>query len=84
MSRFLITSHGPGMPDGLELIEQAKTAFMNSGQPDHRHLAACAFHDRRSADMAGIVPPAGLEPAHPAPEAGALSSELRGPCESAV
>src|SRR6266705_3135888 len=27
----------------------------------------------------GFVPPAGLEPAHPAPEAGALSSELRGP-----
>ena len=26
----------------------------------------------------GSVPPAGLEPAHPAPEAGALSSELRG------
>ncbi len=24
------------------------------------------------------VPPAGLEPAHPAPEAGALSAELRG------
>jgi CheY-like chemotaxis protein len=26
----------------------------------------------------GCVPPAGLEPAHPAPEAGALSAELRG------
>jgi hypothetical protein len=29
MSRFLITYHGPGMPDDPELIEQAKTAFMN-------------------------------------------------------
>jgi hypothetical protein len=84
MSRFLTTSHGPGMPDDPELIEWAKTAFMNSGQSDHRHRAAGAFHARKSADMAGIVPPAGLEPAHPAPEAGALSSELRGPCESAV
>ena len=28
------------------------------------------------------VPPAGLEPAHPAPEAGALSTELRGPAAS--
>ena len=27
----------------------------------------------------GPVPPAGFEPAHPAPEAGALSPELRGP-----
>lgn len=26
----------------------------------------------------GLVPPAGLEPTHPAPEAGALSAELRG------
>jgi hypothetical protein len=26
-----------------------------------------------------LVPPAGIEPAHPAPEAGALSPELRGP-----
>jgi hypothetical protein len=25
-----------------------------------------------------LVPPAGFEPAHPAPEAGALSPELRG------
>ena len=25
-----------------------------------------------------MVPPAGLEPTHPAPEAGALSTELRG------
>jgi site-specific DNA recombinase len=29
-----------------------------------------------------MVPPAGLEPAHPTPEAGALSSELRGPCRA--
>jgi hypothetical protein len=28
----------------------------------------------------GSAPSAGLEPAHPAPEAGALSSELRGQC----
>ena len=29
--------------------------------------------------LAAEVPPAGLEPTHPAPEAGALSTELRGP-----
>jgi hypothetical protein len=29
MSRFLITYHGPGMPDDPELIEQAKAAFGN-------------------------------------------------------
>ncbi len=28
--------------------------------------------------LAGWAPPAGFEPAHPAPEAGALSPELRG------
>ena len=28
--------------------------------------------------MVPLVPPAGLEPTHPAPEAGALSTELRG------
>ena len=27
---------------------------------------------------AGVVPPVGLEPTHPAPEAGALSAELQG------
>ena len=27
---------------------------------------------------ARVAPPAGLEPTHPAPEAGALSTELRG------
>ena len=30
-----------------------------------------------------LVPPAGFEPAHPAPEAGALSPELRGRAKSA-
>ena len=29
MSRFLVTYHGPGMPDDPEMMEQAKTAFMN-------------------------------------------------------
>ena len=29
MSRFLVTYHGPGMPDDPALIEQAKTDFMN-------------------------------------------------------
>ena len=33
---------------------------------------------RREVAEVQSVPPAGLEPAHPAPEAGALSSELRG------
>ncbi len=31
--------------------------------------------------LGGWAPPAGLEPALPAPEAGALSAELRGPCD---
>ena len=28
--------------------------------------------------MVDVVPPVGLEPTHPAPEAGALSAELQG------
>ena len=35
-------------------------------------------NDGGSSSSLSLVPPAGLEPAHPAPEAGALSSELRG------
>jgi hypothetical protein len=29
MARFLVTYHGSGMPDDPELIEQAKTAFLD-------------------------------------------------------
>ncbi len=48
-------------------------AVLVMGGLDYRQQAPRA--SRRSRNF---VPPAGLEPAHPAPEAGALSAELRG------
>jgi hypothetical protein len=56
-------------------------------QAGRRLIPAASGEERRRDRGAGStprflpVPPAGLEPAHPAPEAGALSSELRGRAE---
>ena len=49
--------------------------------PMSRHIVSdVSTHDMAPPVMAppAMAPPAGLEPAHPAPEAGALSAELRG------
>jgi pimeloyl-ACP methyl ester carboxylesterase len=54
------------------LLEWAGT--LDSGARRHR-LLECPRGVQRSAQLA---PPTGLEPVHPAPEAGALSTELRG------
>src|ERR1700678_476748 len=43
-----------------------------------RRAALCTWPDWCPESAPGKVPPAGLEPAPPAPEAGALSAELRG------
>jgi hypothetical protein len=44
--------------------------------------SSAADSDLGATEEAKVVPPTGLEPVHPAPEAGALSTELRGPRQS--
>ena len=58
-------------PGEQAAVDVALTLYSDEDQPDQASTAEL----RRS----GPVPPAGFEPAHPPPEGGALSPELRGP-----
>src|SRR5215475_4021186 len=71
-ANLLTLSERIGPPAPLGMLHEAgglAVKMQVSGQRRHQHVSGCTFD---------LVPPAGFEPALTAPEAVALSPELRG------